>query len=345
MDNLSQELFNFFNPLMPKSRTIMTLDYDLCNQIKINRNTASKIYYRYIENQEDFSIFHNNEYLHTYINNFVCDDENYKNYLITKEKNKNSIYKSIYSIEDNNFMNTWINTYKNYFSSMVYELISRTISKDYSKNKNINEFLKRKSFKELMINLFGKNFLKFYDYCRLNYLKNNIISSDFVPKFYNSYTGTFYFSTSKSVNWEHIYERLNTNSFKIKYNPFVINTSFGSISLNKELTKRKWNCDINIDFEIPNVIKNTIEYIMMKNKTIEDINEAKVDAYKNSILTEDFCKRKHNGKSMIVPMKNSWEEINSEKLRKMTRSSININKVFDNYSDNLLNPIIQGIWS
>lgn len=343
--NIIQELYNFYNPLMPKSRTIMTLDYDLCNHLKITKDKALKIYLLYMKSQENISIFHNSENFYNYINNFPYEEYDYKDYILKKEKNKNSIYKSLYSLEDPNFIYRWIEFYKNYFSDNVRDLINKVLSKSYSRNKIINEYLKRKSFKELMLNIFGNNFLTFYDFCRIQYLKNNIVSSDFIPKFYNSYTGIFYFSTTKPVNWEHIYERLNKNSLKIKYNSFVINTSFGLISLNKEITKRKWNCDINLDFEVPNVIKDAIEYIMLKNKTIENINEAKVNAYKNSILTEDFCKRKYNGKSMIAPVKNTWKEIESKVLRKMVRSSININKVFEDYSENLLNPVLQGIWS
>lgn len=336
-------LFEYYKPLMPTARSQMTLDYDLGNNLRITKKIASNLFELHYKKHK--SIIYEKDYLTSFINEFKVDAKDYDDFMIGNDNYLNSLNKHLYSIESSDFIYVWIECYKSYMDQQTLRNLQKIISEKYNSNKTVDEFIRRDSLKNELVNFGGDAFMKFYDYCRLQYLRQNTMQFNYIPKFYNPSTGTLYFTTKNKIKWEHIFERICTNtSFIVKYIPTLINNKNGIFSITKNLKTNKWNQEISIGFEVPNFVRYSLEYILLKNRNIEGLDEAKVFAYKKCIMTEDFCKKSIDGSTMNMPSKNSWQMMGGKELRSTPRSSIDLNTVYDSYDSKFLNPVLQGCW-
>lgn len=338
------EVFTFYRPLVPIARSQATLDYDLGNTLNINRNMASQLYELHYKKSK--SILYEPDYLSSFIREFEVKSEEYDDYIVDFQKDS-GYHKYLYAVDCPNFIYIWIETYKMYFDQTTLRELQKIIATKYhNTNKQIDEHIRRDKLRTTLINFSSDAFMKFYDYCRLQYLLQQITQFNFIPKFYNPAKGVLYFTAKIKVKREHIFERISLNkNLNIRFNPITIINNFGILSPSKNLKTNKWTQEMSIDSDLPNFIRFTLEYILFKNRNIQSLDDAVLFSYKKCLITEDFCDKTSDGATMNLPTKNNWQMISGEELRHTSKKIIDLNTIYDKYTSNLLNPVLQGSWA
>lgn len=337
-------LYQYYHPLIPTARSQCTLDYDLGNSLRISTNTASELFELHYKKYK--SILYEKDYLSSFIKAFEVKAEEYDNYIIGNQKSTGGVYKFLYAVQCPAFIYTWIECYKTYMDQQTLRNLQKIIATKYHSNRTVDAYIRRDSLKTELLNFSTDAFMKFYDYCRLQYLLQNITQFNYIPKFYDPSNGILYFTTKNKTKWEHIFDRVGSNkTLVVTFNPTTINTNYGMVSTSKNLKNGKWHQMVNIDSSIPNFVRFALEFILLKNRNIESLDQAKLYSYKQCIMLEDFCKKSYDGYTMDLPTKNSWQKLGGIELRKLSHNEMNLNTVYDSYDSSLLNPVLQGCWA
>lgn len=337
-------IFQYFRGLNVNCRTLCTMDFDMINDLKISRIQAENLYDDYeLHYTKEKSFAYDQNYLRDFIMDFEIEDENYTKYLINN--NQNNIYKFIYSIDFPNFIYFWIETYKEYMPQNILRKLQTIINTKYNDNNKVNEYIKKKYLQSALMEFGSETFMKFYDYCRLQYLLQQTMQFNFVPSFYDSSTGHLYFSTKNKIKNDKVAEKYQSNNnLKINFYPTLILNEDNILNYYRDIKTKKWDTTVKMDINTPNFVRYIMKYILTKNQKLNSLDEAKIEGYKKCIMLEDFCKKSNDGLTMDLPLNNKWQTITAQELRKSSKNYADINEIYNKY-DVLLNNTVQAVWA
>ena len=366
-----KELFHFFanKEVLPWSRSMETLFADLQEEIGINRDNAIRIFLQMKEIADSISDIYDKSKNETQNSKFrrvvkyaprTLNEEFKKLQNVGKAHSIKWCYRI--SIPKDIYMELFIKMHSNILPSNITDKILPMISTVLesslpSKLKAIkNHIAYNLLFKALeLISDHDVDAIKtYYVYTNFFVLYNTVIEAGFIPKAYNPFSGTLYFSIPYKMRnkKEQIFDRIHAQKwhkqckFVLEQVRLYIALPCGEIahvrnlydttkptSLNRFVVKDK------LSFRIPNIIRKLMHKIVtdsgLFNYDYKYINLLSKIIRSNSSAA-DYCVRYGKvGDEFGVPLSFGWKTVNAKQLLHMGYTDINMKLLLKTYETTL----------
>lgn len=351
-------LYKFYSrSFLQTHKTILTLNSDLINELKIDISHAIQIYDRItttvmkrLQSEDVTSPTFDN--LMKMIDTEKAED--YNQFMLIKRDG--CMVRNMVSLSDEEFIHHWLDCYMKWIPKELKVILDIIDRSEFDKNSYINFYIKRYCT-ILALSKANANFVRFYDYCRFYFLKNIGVTKGLIPQFYDSKSGKLFFSYSygsykkrEQILEDIIKENTNDDSFTDVCNVpvFIFSPTLGSIYKSKsarpEMVKGfRYEVLDTLDFETPNVIRDMLHAIMNRTNSTQSYKSMKTKVISDLRFIEDCCLKSEDGLTMRVPTANNiWMEVKAEEVRQLSTYDIKWDTIFDKYDDSVIKPMVQS---